>query len=75
MLMAALAETGTEARAAVMVGDTTFDMDMARAAGMAGIGVSWGYHSVDALSASGARVILQRFDGLETALAGIWQEV
>ncbi|MDO5756677.1 MAG: HAD-IA family hydrolase [Rhodobacterales bacterium] len=44
MLQAALAETGTEARDAIMIGDTTFDMDMARAAGLRGIGVEWGYH-------------------------------
>ena len=36
MLQAALAETGTQARDAVMIGDTTYDMDMARAAGLIG---------------------------------------
>ncbi|MEM6439582.1 MAG: HAD-IA family hydrolase, partial [Pseudomonadota bacterium] len=34
MLLEALGETGVEARHAVMVGDTTFDMEMARGAGM-----------------------------------------
>jgi phosphoglycolate phosphatase len=35
---------------AVMVGDTTFDLQMAHAAGVRPVGVSWGSHSVDALS-------------------------
>ena len=44
MLLAALAETGADAGAAVMVGDTEFDIAMGRAAGMATVGVAWGYH-------------------------------
>lgn len=44
MLLTALAETGVAAVDAVMIGDTTYDMDMARAAGIRGIGVGWGYH-------------------------------
>jgi phosphoglycolate phosphatase len=44
MIETALSETGVDPRHAVMVGDTSFDMQMARAAGVAGIGVSWGYH-------------------------------
>jgi phosphoglycolate phosphatase len=49
MILTALNETGTDARAAVMIGDTTFDMDMGRAAGVRTIGVSWGYHDADSL--------------------------
>lgn len=52
MLCAALDETGVEAVDALMVGDTSYDMDMARAAGMRGIGVSWGYHDRSALQAA-----------------------
>jgi phosphoglycolate phosphatase len=51
MLHAALAETGVTASDAVMIGDTTYDMDMARAAGIATIGVGWGYHPVAHLKA------------------------
>jgi phosphoglycolate phosphatase len=47
-----------------MVGDTSFDMAMASAAGTAAVGVAWGYHPVDALAAAGARVILGRFEDL-----------
>ncbi|MFK7940029.1 MAG: HAD-IA family hydrolase [Roseovarius sp.] len=52
MVQAALAETGIEAHDAVMVGDTTYDMEMARAAGVRPIGVSWGYHPRAALHAA-----------------------
>ena len=49
MILTALNETGTQARAAVMIGDTTFDIDMGRAAGVRTIGVSWGYHDTASL--------------------------
>ncbi|MFQ1699395.1 HAD-IA family hydrolase [Loktanella agnita] len=44
MILTALNETGVEPQRTVMLGDTTYDMDMARAAGVRTIGVSWGYH-------------------------------
>lgn len=71
MLQAALAETGTEPQNAVMIGDTSFDMDMAKAAGMQAIGVSWGYHPASAL-ASAARIV-DRFEDLAGALDEIWR--
>ena len=43
MIRRALAQTGIAAGDAAMVGDTTFDMDMARAAGISAIGVSYGF--------------------------------
>ena len=54
MLEAALVEAGAQAADAVMIGDTTFDMDMARAAGVRAIGVGWGYHSARELREAGA---------------------
>ncbi|SCY83934.1 HAD-IA family hydrolase [Paracoccus tibetensis] len=68
MLWAALAEAGAAADRAVMVGDTSFDMDMARAAGMPGFGVSWGYHPAAALDAAGAALIAGDFSGLTKAI-------
>jgi phosphoglycolate phosphatase len=68
MLLAALAETGAEAGRSVMVGDTEFDMAMGRAAGMATIGVAWGYHPRERLAASGADVIIDDFAALDEAL-------
>jgi phosphoglycolate phosphatase len=40
--------TGT--RDLIMVGDTTFDLEMARDAGVPAIGVSWGHHPVERLA-------------------------
>lgn len=62
MLTTAMAETGVDAPRAVMIGDTSFDMEMSRAAGMHSIGVSWGYHSRDKLGA--ADIIIDRYEDL-----------
>ncbi len=43
MADAALLESG--ATHGVMIGDTTYDMQMGKAAGMRTLGVTWGYHS------------------------------
>lgn len=68
MLRAALAETGAEPARAVMVGDTEFDMAMGRAAGVATVGVAWGYHPRERLAAAGADVIIDDFAELDAAL-------
>ncbi|MEM8539158.1 MAG: HAD-IA family hydrolase [Pseudomonadota bacterium] len=70
MVQTALAETGVEAADAAMIGDTSYDMDMAAAAGVAGIGVNWGYHDRSALGA--ATCVIETFDQLPDALAHIW---
>lgn len=70
MVQTALAETGVDPACAVMIGDTSFDMDMAAAAGVRGIGVTWGYHDRSALTA--ASCIVETFDQLPNALAGMW---
>ncbi len=62
-----------EARDAVVVGDTEFDMAMAQAAGARAIGVSWGYHGPERLERGGAERILDRFEALEQALDEIWE--
>lgn len=72
MLLATLAETGVEAANAVMIGDTTFDMQMGQAAGMRCIGVAWGYHSVDDLRRTGAKWIVDDAAGLAALLNGFW---
>ena len=50
MLHAALSETGLDPKDAVMIGDTVFDMDMSKSAGIPFIGVSWGYHRAHQLT-------------------------
>lgn len=74
MIEAALAETGVDRARAIMVGDTTFDMEMAAAAGIAAIGVGWGYHPAAALAAAGAAQVIEDFAALGPALVRIWGE-
>lgn len=57
MLEAALSEAGARPAEAVMIGDTTYDMLMAREAGVRAIGVAWGYHGPDELIAAGAEFV------------------
>ncbi|MCI2401098.1 HAD-IA family hydrolase [Aliiroseovarius subalbicans] len=72
MLLATLADTGAEAAHAVMIGDTTYDIDMGRAAGFRTIGVSWGYHPAADLVAAGADIVVDTFAGLIPALDELW---
>lgn len=71
MIRQAMAEAGTEPGRTVMIGDTSFDMEMAAAAGVRGLGVSWGYHPVTALTA--AHDVLHDFAALEAALGAFWR--
>ncbi|TMM48723.1 HAD-IA family hydrolase [Qipengyuania marisflavi] len=59
MLEAALAEAGVAVSDAVMIGDTSFDTEMARSAGVRAIGVAWGYHKPGELLATGACAVAQ----------------
>ncbi len=49
---------------AVMVGDTTFDLEMARNAGMRRVGVSYGAHPVSRLATSQPMAIIDNFADL-----------
>ncbi|HEV7873789.1 MAG TPA: HAD-IA family hydrolase [Enterovirga sp.] len=69
MLRQALADTGIQADSAVMIGDTSFDMGMAKAARLHAVGVSWGYHPVAALREAGADTIIDSFEAFDTVLA------
>lgn len=60
MVLRAMAETGVDARSTVVIGDTSFDMEMARSAGATAIGVAWGYHAVAELVHAGAHAIIQQ---------------
>lgn len=71
MILQAMADVGVGPEQTVMVGDTTYDMEMAAAAGVTGIGVSWGYHQSAALLA--AHKVLDRFDQLPSLLDDLWR--
>lgn len=57
MLEAAMFEAAVLPEEAVMIGDTVFDIEMARSAGVRGIGVDWGYHEAGELTAAGASFV------------------
>ena len=61
-------ETGGSAAGTVMIGDTTFDMEMARNAGVVAIGVSWGYHDAEELRQTGAADVISTFEELPEVL-------
>lgn len=54
MALEAMAEAGALPETTVMIGDTSFDMAMGRAAGARALGVDWGYHDTSELLAAGA---------------------
>jgi phosphoglycolate phosphatase len=64
MLEEAMRETASRPGETLMVGDTSYDMAMAVAAGVRPVGVAWGYHPVAALAQAGATTILERFEDL-----------
>lgn len=68
MVYRALLETGRRASETVLVGDSRYDMQMARAAGIRAIGVSWGYTPACDLLREGASVIAEDFDHLTEIL-------
>ncbi len=59
MIEAAMAEAGAMAADTVMIGDTSFDIAMARDAGVRAIGVAWGYHESAELLAEGADAVAE----------------
>jgi phosphoglycolate phosphatase len=59
MIEQAMADAGATPASTIMIGDTSFDMAMAKAAGARAIGVAWGYHDVADLDAAGADFIAQ----------------
>lgn len=68
MLERAIAETESRPTTTLMVGDTTFDMEMGSRAHVRTVGVSWGHHTVAALQQSGAEFLVQSFGELVALL-------
>jgi phosphoglycolate phosphatase len=60
MVLQAIAEAGASPGTSFVVGDTSFDMAMASAAGAAAIGAGWGYHDAEELLEAGAIVVAER---------------
>ena len=57
MLLTAMADAGAVPETTVMIGDTSYDIDMAQAAGARALGVGWGYHPPADLIAAGAHAV------------------
>lgn len=68
MALAAMSQTLVSPADCVVIGDTAFDMAMARAAGATAIGVTWGAHSAEQMRAAGADTIVDRTDQLVGAI-------
>lgn len=66
MLLSAMNEVAATPRETIFIGDTTFDMDMGRAAKVPSLGVSWGYHPSDLLLRHGAKAVLDSFEDVIT---------
>ena len=71
MVQQAMIEAGIGPAQTVVVGDTSFDMAMARAAGASALGVSWGYHSTDELWHAGAQKVVTHFEAVPPAIADL----
>ena len=69
----AMALTGVEAASTLVIGDTVYDIEMAKAAGVAAVGVTWGHHAAEDLSRAGADRLIDSFQqlpGLALTLTG-----
>jgi phosphoglycolate phosphatase len=60
MVHQAIADAGAEPRTTIVVGDTSFDMAMAVAAGAAPVGAGWGYHDAEELISGGALAVAEQ---------------
>jgi phosphoglycolate phosphatase len=52
----------------IMIGDTIYDMEMGRLAGLQTIGVTWGYNSKDSLEVAGANYLADTVEQLQSLL-------
>jgi phosphoglycolate phosphatase len=71
MILKAMEETGTAPHHTIMIGDTSYDMAMAKAAGVHAVGVAWGYHEREALLKAGAELVVDDFAHLTRAIADL----
>ena len=73
ILLDAIDEVQTIAEKTAMIGDTIYDMIMAKEALVTAIGVSWGYHDTGELKEAGARIIAKDCAELQPALRALWR--
>ncbi len=73
MLLTAMAEAGVAPGRTAMIGDTTYDMLMGRAAGVSTLAVTWGYHGEGALAAELPDRIVGSVADITGALEELWE--
>ena len=71
MLWQAMADAGAAPETTVMIGDTSYDMAMAKAAGAHAIGVAWGSHSATVLRETGADAVATHASQLIALIAAL----
>ena len=72
MIKAAMDEANVDPNCTVMIGDTSFDVDMAKSAGVFAIGVGWGYHPHSKMAA--ADILVHRAADLLGAIDNLLRE-
>lgn len=75
MIHQAMRETGIQAAQTIMVGDTTYDVLMARAAKAGALGVTWGYHHKDELEEAGAHRIIDDYQAMPGMLTAMFEQL
>jgi len=68
MLLELMAEFGVEPERTLMIGDTTHDLQMARHAGCASVGVSYGAHPPEAFAVLKPLVVVESVASLQAWL-------
>lgn len=73
MIHECLRDSGSDEQQTIMVGDTSFDMAMAKNAGVFALGVDWGYHDVDTLKAAGADHVVSQSADISDIVSAVAQ--
>jgi phosphoglycolate phosphatase len=75
MILQAMRAVGVEPEDTVMIGDALFDIEMAHAAEVRPIAVSWGFQPRATLETAKPYAIVNDFNELEAALSALWQDM
>ena len=71
LLLDAMTECGMAPEQTVMIGDTSFDMLMAKAAGACAVGVGWGYQTAEEMIEAGADAMAEQPETLVELLKSL----
>lgn len=75
MVLQAIADAGAAPETSVVIGDTAYDMGMARAARAGALGAGWGYHHDEELRAGGAHLVAERPQCVMTLLPELMERI